>query len=90
MYLACSDVGIEGDQSIPLPNVTSEILEKVLEWCNYHVNGPEPFVDDFQDDFVARPSVTICEWDREFYRVPRDQLFGIMLAAKYLGIKLRK
>lgn len=70
--------------------MTSEILEKVLEWCEYHVNDPEPFEDDFEDEFAARKSVTICEWDRDFYEVPQDQLFDIMLAANYLHIKLRE
>ncbi|KAF5786277.1 putative S-phase kinase-associated protein [Helianthus annuus] len=45
------------DTTIPLPNVTSNILSKVIEYCKKHVNSPNnpPPEDDlkaFDADFV--------------------------------------
>lgn len=33
------DIG-ESDQAIPLPNVSSSVLTKVLEYCSHHRNDP--------------------------------------------------
>lgn len=85
-----TDVGVEGDEPIPLPNVDSSTLTKVIEWCTYHADDPEPFVDDFEDEFEVNRSVTICPWDQQFYNVEHEILFDIILAANYLDIKLRE
>jgi len=58
-----------------------------LEWCTYHVDDPEPFVDEFDDEFESARSVTICPWDRDFYNVEHEFLFDIILAANYLDIQ---
>ena len=84
-----ADVGVEGDdEAIPLPNVDSATLEKVLEWCTEHADDPEPFVDDFEDEFETTQNVIITPWDRKFYDVEHEIIFDILLAANYLDIKL--
>lgn len=35
------------DWPIPLPNVTSKILNKIIEWCNHHIN--DVYIDDDQE-----------------------------------------
>jgi hypothetical protein len=35
-HIPCADLGEEDDQPIPLPNVNSLILDKVIEYCKYH------------------------------------------------------
>jgi S-phase kinase-associated protein 1 len=40
------DVG-ESDDPIPLPNVESQILRKVVEWCDHHKEDP---VSAFADE----------------------------------------
>ena len=47
------DLGIEFDsdngevqEMLPLPNINSIILKKVIDWCRYHVNDEEPMEED--------------------------------------------
>ncbi|KZS88431.1 E3 ubiquitin ligase SCF complex, Skp subunit [Sistotremastrum niveocremeum HHB9708] len=79
------DVG-ESDQPIPLPNVTSSVLKKVLEYCEHHKEEPLPVGDDTQDDSRKR-TTDISEWDQKFITVDQEMLFEIILAANYLDIK---
>jgi len=77
------DVG-ESDNSIPLPNVTGPILQKVIEWATYHKNDPPPQPDE---DLKQKVTDDIEEWDLEFCRVDQGTLFELILAANYLDIK---
>ena len=60
-------VGIE--EPIPLPNVSSMTLGKVLEFCKYHVDSP--------DGPEAKA------WDAEFMRVDEQVLFELILVRAY-------
>ncbi|KAK4853945.1 hypothetical protein QYF36_016754 [Acer negundo] len=51
----------------PLPNVSSKILSKVIEYCKKHGESPK------SDDLKA--------WDAEFVKVDQDTLFDLILAA---------
>ena len=67
----------ENDAPVPLPNVNSKILTKVIEYCKYHVkakkeNESEANVKAFNNDFV---------------KVDQATLFEIILAANYLNMK---
>jgi S-phase kinase-associated protein 1 len=70
------------DNPIPLPNVTSKILAKVIEYCKYHVesaktDGDKPVVSEEDKK----------QWDTEFVKVDQATLFELILAANYLNIK---
>lgn len=70
------------DNPIPLPNVTSKILAKVIEYCKYHVessktDGDKPTVSEEDKK----------QWDTEFVKVDQATLFELILAANYLNIK---
>ncbi|URE41471.1 SKP1-like protein [Musa troglodytarum] len=65
------------ESGIPLPNVTSRILAKVIEYCNKHVDASSKSSDD--EDLKA--------WDAEFVKVDQTTLFDLILAANYLNIK---
>lgn len=78
------DIG-ETDQPIPLPNVSSSVLAKVLEYCSHHRNDLPTTGDDA--DEMRRRATDISEWDAKFIQVDQEMLFEIILAANYLDIK---
>lgn len=81
------DVG-ETDQPIPLPNVSSSVLKKVLEYCEHHRGEPLPSADaDQNQDETRKRTTDISEWDQRFITVDQEMLFEIILAANYLDIK---
>ncbi|PRQ47355.1 putative S-phase kinase-associated protein [Rosa chinensis] len=67
------------DNGIPLPNVTSKILAKVIEYCKKHVDAAKP------DEKVTEEELKI--WDQDFVKVDQATLFDLILAANYLNIK---
>ncbi|XP_050241704.1 SKP1-like protein 1B [Quercus robur] len=67
------------DNGIPLPNVTSKILAKVIEYCKKHVEATCADERTSDEDLKA--------WDTEFVRVDQATLFDLILAANYLNIK---
>ncbi|XP_021728238.1 SKP1-like protein 1A [Chenopodium quinoa] len=74
------------DNVIPLPNVTSKILAKVIEYCKKHVDSPKSSSDnaaatDRQVDDELKT------WDADFVKVDQATLFDLILAANYLNIK---
>ncbi|WFC99352.1 hypothetical protein MYAM1_002096 [Malassezia yamatoensis] len=78
------DIG-ESDHPIPLPNVSSGVLAKVLEYCSHHRNDSPTTSDDA--DEMRRRATDISEWDAKFIQVDQEMLFEIILAANYLDIK---
>ncbi|KAL2636363.1 hypothetical protein R1flu_007842 [Riccia fluitans] len=75
--------GYQGtDNPIPLPNVSSKILSKVIEYCKYHVENSKN-----RDDKPATPEDEIKLWDADFVKVDQATLFDLILAANYLNIK---
>jgi len=67
------------DNGIPLPNVTSKILAKVIEYCKKHVDAAKP------DEKVTEEELKT--WDQDFVKVDQATLFDLILAANYLNIK---
>ncbi|KAF9645288.1 E3 ubiquitin ligase SCF complex, Skp subunit [Thelephora ganbajun] len=72
----------ESDQPLRLPQVSSSVLKKILEYCEHHRGEPLPM-----DDEGPRQMVDIGEWDRKFITVDQETLLEITLAANYLDIK---
>jgi len=67
---------------IPLSNVKSEILGKIVTYCDYHVKNktqPSKNEDKVTDDIIP--------WDLEFCKVDQATLFELILASNYLNIK---
>ncbi|XP_061367721.1 SKP1-like protein 1B isoform X2 [Gastrolobium bilobum] len=67
------------DSGIPLPNVTSKILAKVIEYCKKHVEAANPDEKPSDEDLKT--------WDADFVKVDQATLFDLILAANYLNIK---
>ncbi|KAF9682167.1 hypothetical protein SADUNF_Sadunf05G0080500 [Salix dunnii] len=70
------------DNGIPLPNVTSKILAKVIEYCKKHVESPK-----LEDRGTSSGDDELKIWDAEFVKVDQATLFDLILAANYLNIK---
>jgi S-phase kinase-associated protein 1 len=75
------DIG--ADSPVPLHNVSSAILKKVVEYCEYHTEHPEP-----KDEEEKKEKTTeVSPWDKEFLDVDQSVLFELILAANFLDIK---
>ena len=82
------------DNGIPLPNVTSKILSKVIEYCKKHVDSSASppkstgaaaavAADDrastaAEDDLKA--------WDAEFVKVDQATLFDLILVCTFSSL----
>ncbi|KAI5068548.1 hypothetical protein GOP47_0016893 [Adiantum capillus-veneris] len=71
------------DSVIPLLNVSSKILSKVIEYCRYHALE----VPKGGDDKPALTDEDVKHWDAEFLKVDQATLFDLILAANYLNIQ---
>lgn len=61
------------DTSIPLPNVTSKILAKVIEYCKRHVEASK-------SSEVEKPSDDdLKNFDADFVKVDQGTLFDLIL-----------
>ncbi|KAF7841033.1 SKP1-like protein 1B [Senna tora] len=66
------------DGGIPLPNVSSGILSKVIEYCKKHADEPNKSDDATEE---------LKNWDSNFVKVDQVILYDLMMAANYLDIK---
>ncbi|KAG2356651.1 Skp1 family, dimerization domain-containing protein [Suillus spraguei] len=79
---------ISEGESVPLANVSSTVLSKVIEYCEHHRGEPLPSADaDQNQDKTRKRTTDIGEWDQEFMTVDHKMLFDIIIAANYLNIK---
>ncbi|GMT16982.1 hypothetical protein PFISCL1PPCAC_8279, partial [Pristionchus fissidentatus] len=82
--LGLDDSENESQDPIPLQNVNSAILKKVIAWCQYHKDDP-PMAED--NDQREKRTDDIPSWDTEFLKVDQGTLFELILASNYLDIK---
>lgn len=73
------------EEAIPLPNVTSSVLEKIIEYC---VQYNRPVVVEEKPKDGESTSVVLNDWDLSFFS-PLDQatLYELIKAANYLHIE---
>ncbi|GMY05355.1 SKP1-like protein [Fagus crenata] len=64
---------------IPVPNVKSQTLTRVIEYCKNHVQSSESESES--------ESEALQTWDAEFIEVDQTALCELILAANYLDIK---
>ncbi|XP_053686331.1 S-phase kinase-associated protein 1-like [Sabethes cyaneus] len=75
----------EKEDGLLLPNVDSNVLRLVLEWCTEHKDDPEP--DTMEEDrHLVRPTDDIGEWDKQFLDAVDGRLVELLVAADYLHI----
>lgn len=61
------------DTTIPLPNVSSKILAKVIEYCKKHVESPKG------DEASKTVDEELKNFDAEFVKVDQATLFDLIL-----------
>ena len=67
------------DNGIPLPNVTSKILAKVIEYCKKHVDAAASKTDAV--DGGASSDDDLKAWDAEFMKIDQATLFELILVS---------
>jgi len=77
--------GEEDATEIPLPNVKSTTLKKVMEYLVYHLNNPakeieKPLKSKEMKEVVSQRAA-------EFMDVEQEIIFELILAANYMDIK---
>lgn len=76
----------EGDDvpSIPLPNVESKALAKVIEYIKHHHNNK---ADEIEKPLKGKIEDVISKWDKSFLEIDQSLLIELIMAANYLNIK---
>ncbi|EER07524.1 sulfur metabolism negative regulator, putative [Perkinsus marinus ATCC 50983] len=75
------------DEEIPLPNVTSKTLSKVVQWCEYHIDHPVSVITKPLKMGGCLTDNGVSDWDNKFVDLPEEELFDVMLAANFMDIK---
>ena len=73
-----------GFLSRQLPNVTENILKKVVDFCKQHENDP---LELSEEEEIKLRETPIADWDKEFCDVDLQTLFEMILAANFLDFK---
>lgn len=66
------DLGTDKPITIPSELVTGDVLEKILTYCQYHLDHDEAEIE---------------LWDKDFVAVEKEMLFKLIMAANYLEIQ---
>ncbi|CXI69469.1 suppressor of kinetochore protein 1, putative [Plasmodium berghei] len=73
------------EDTIPLPNIKTQILKKVIEYMEYHIHNPP--------DEIPKPLITsnlqdvVSVWDYDFVNTDKETLYELIEASNYLDIK---
>ena len=70
---------------IPLPNVKSTVLQKVIEFCEHHKE--EPMTEIEKPLKSQNMNEVVQKWYADFVNVEQVLLFELILAANYMDIK---
>jgi len=75
----------DGAQEVPLPNVKSKTLARVVDYLNHQITTP---MKEIQKPLKTNKITEVVdEWYASFVSVELDQLFELILAANYMDIK---
>ena len=70
---------------MPLSDVKSAVLAKVIEFCKHHVDQRLPEIEKpLRSTNLAE---IVPEWDAKFVDIEQEVLFELILAANYMDIK---
>jgi S-phase kinase-associated protein 1 len=70
---------------IPLPNVSADVLAKVIEYCKYYLEDEmRPIQTPLNSNKLEE---LVQEWYAEFVKVDKNLLFDLVAAANFMDIK---
>jgi len=74
------------DVEIPLPNVRTQVLAKVIEYCTHYstVESMTPITTPLKSNRIEE---IVQEWYAEFVDVEQRMLFELVTAANFMDIK---
>ncbi|KAF1765758.1 hypothetical protein GCK72_005711 [Caenorhabditis remanei] len=67
---------------VPLGNITSAQMQKIIEWLQHHRYYPKWE----QNDIHYSTSFTFETWVEEYLNIPNNEMFELLNAANYLNI----
>lgn len=77
---------IEGEVVIPITTITGDILQKIIEYMEWH--HAHPFVQadaEMENESKDKvPSTFICEWDLKFLEMDWPKIFDLLMAVNWL------
>jgi S-phase kinase-associated protein 1 len=75
----------EANPDIPLPNVSADVLGKVIEYCKHY---QEEEMRSIQTPLKSNKlEELVQEWYAEFVKVDKNLLFDLVAAANFMDIK---
>lgn len=70
---------------VPLPNVSSPVLEKVIAYCkHYQEEEMTPIQTPLKSSKLEE---LVQQWYADFVKVPKNMLFDLVAAANFMDIK---
>lgn len=70
---------------IPLPQVNSATLERILRWAEHHKNDPEMTDEKLKE---LKTAGTMPKFEEKFFKIKLPDMYKLIMAANYLHIKL--
>ncbi|XP_063902277.1 uncharacterized protein LOC135121938 isoform X2 [Zophobas morio] len=68
-------------EEVPLKNISSHTLKKIIEYCEYHVDD-----DPDDQDWEFSTPTTVSDWDSKLIGTDQEEIFALILAANFLDI----
>ena len=80
MLIYCAPFTDKEESEIPLPNVKTDILKKVIHYLKYHAENPAKEIEKPLKS--ANMSDVVAQWDADFVDVEQELLFELILVSK--------
>ena len=74
-------------QEIPLPNVSTKVLVKVIEFVNYYSEEKMTTIDKPLKSTTGNMCDIVQEWYAKFVEIDPELLFDLISAANYLNVE---
>jgi len=73
----------DDDGVMPLPNINSNILEKVMDYGKMWLT-----MTDEQKNDIKQATNNHTEWEKKYFDIPQETVFELIIAANYLQMQI--